>query len=204
MTLPATPDFERAAAEAAERIEAYIRLLETQSRLMRHERIRAAVAARARQAAPAVAMARLWSAEACARYQQMRLRQTEARAAQSAARLAAERAQRLAVLAATFTDAAELAAEAAEAEAEAAEAARLAAEAAAAARAAEAAFHEAASAADEWRNESRCILYGGWAVVPDAVTEGDAAGDVAVSINAAIAGIVAVASRTIRNMRARA
>jgi len=204
MTLPSQPDFARAAAEAAERIEAYLRLLETQSRLMRHERVRQAVAARARQAAPAVAMAKVWSAEACGRFQQMRLRQVEARYAAEAARLAAKRAHRLATLAAMFPDAARLAAEAEAEAAEAAEAARLAAEAEAAERAAEAAFAEAAAAADEWRNEARCILYGGWAVEPDAVTEGDAAGDVNVSLDAAVAGIVAVAARAIRHMRARA
>lgn len=204
MTLPSQPDFARAAAEAVERIEAYLRLLEMQDRLMRHERVRQAVAARARQAAPAIAMAKVWSAEACGRFQKMRLRQIEARYAAQAARLAAERSERLRRLAKWLPDAESLAADAAAAAADAAEAARLAAEAAAAAAAAEAAFLEAAAAADEWRNEARCILYGGWAVEPDAVTEGDAAGDVNVSLDAAVAGIVAVAARAVRRMRARA
>ena len=204
MTLPSQPDFAAAAAEAAERIEAYLALLETQSRLMRHERVRQAVAARARQAAPAVAMAKVWSAEACGRFQQMRLRQTEARCAAQAARLAVERAERMRRLAAFLPEAESIAADAAESAADAAEAARLAAEAAEAARAAESAFSEAASKADEWRNEAHCVLYGGWAVAPDEATEGDAEGDVTVSLDAAVAGIVAVASRAIRHMRARA
>jgi hypothetical protein len=204
MTLPFTPNFEAAAAEAAQRIEAYLALLETQSRLMRHERVRQAVTARARQAAPAVAMAKLWSREACDRFHTMRVRQLDARWAADAARLAAERAERLRRLAAWLPDAASIAADAEAAAADAADIARLAADAAEAARAAESAFHEAASKADEWRNEAHCTLYGGWAVEPDAVTEGDGEGEVTVSLDAAVAGIVAVASRTIRHMRARA
>jgi hypothetical protein len=204
MTLPSQPDFARAAAEAAERIEAYLALLETQSRLMRHERVRQAVAARARQAAAPVAFARLWSAEACSRFQQMRLRQTEARYAAQAAMLAAKRAERMRRLSEWLPDAESLKADAAEAAAEAADIARLAADAEAAARAAESAFSEAASKADEWRNEAAFILFGGWAVEPDDVTEGDGEGDVNISLDAAVAGIVAVASRAIRHMRARA
>jgi hypothetical protein len=204
MTLPSNPDLAAAAAEAAERIEAYLHLLATQSRLMRHERVRQAVAARARQAAAPVAFAKAWSAEACGRFQQMRLRQTEARCAAQAASLAAARAERMRRLAEWLPDAESIAADAAAAAADAADAARLAAEAADAARAAESAFYEAASKADEWRNEAACILFGGWAVEPDAVTEGDGEGDVTVSLDAAVAGIVAVASRAIRHMRARA